>query len=1035
MRHKLAELKLTFKKQLPEKISEMGFLWQDSKNNKDKNFSTLYRVAHSLVGSGGTFGAMTVSALAKELCRILKPLSGENNYSLLPPEDRQQVEGLLVQMKEAADNWQPSSVPYIEQVLEQPPRSNNEIYLVDDDELFSKDLIANLEKTDYVIKNFLTLDDFKKALKESIPAVIIMDVIFGDDDLAGVDAISGLREECKDLPPVIFISVREDIDMRLAAARAGVCRYLCKPLDIKKLNQTLDGLTSRGLREPYRILIVDDDETFLEYSALILRDAGMVVEALSKPLLCLSMLDDFKPDLVILDVYMPDCSGPELAQVIRQDDKWAMVPIMFLSTESNTNYQLAAMNLGGDGFLVKPVTSECLVSAVVVRAKRARWNSRINQDLSAALRESKFNTIAMDQHGIVSSADIKGRILDVNDKFCEVSGYSRAELLGRNHRILKSDYHPAIFYEEMWHSISRGKVWHGTICNLDRDGNKYWVDSTIVPFLDDKGKPYKYVSVRTDITELRKSEERLNLSQDFANIGTWDWDIPTGDLYWSDRAFSVFGFDKKNTEISYDDFIAAIHPDDRGYVTAAISACVNDGQAYDQEHRIIWSDGSVHWVHESGNVVRSNAGEALHMIGVINDITKRKDAEMALLDSQERLVHAKDEAENANLAKSQFLSRMSHELRTPMNAIIGFGQLLKMETDPVLTESQEENVDEIISAGDHLLELINEVLDLARIESGNVEFSIEAVPFGEVIHESLQLVMPLIQERGIEVEFRNDGVDVSPDDFVDAYGAVQADWTRLKQILINLLSNAIKYNSENGKIIIACDAAENNYIRISIIDTGSGITPEQQDKLFKPFNRLDADETGVEGTGIGLVITKNIVELMGGNIGVESEIDVGSTFWVELPVDVLPQIEKETSFTEDTEQPSLITNVAHEYNILYIEDNEANVRLVRQLLGRLKNVSIKSAPEPILGLELAVDLKPDLILLDINLPIMDGFEVLKRLQQHEVTKNIPVIAVSANAMLKDVEKGISAGFIEYVTKPINTVALLETVKKALEEQD
>ncbi|MCW8831396.1 MAG: PAS domain-containing protein, partial [Gammaproteobacteria bacterium] len=671
----------------------------------------------------------------------------------------------------------------------------------------------------------------------------------------------------------------------------------------------------------------------MNYYATVLREAGMLVETLVNPFESLTVMQRFKPDLVLLDVYMPGCSGLELAQVIRQDDTWAQTPIVFLSTEPDIDRQLLALNLGGDDFLNKSVEPQHLLKSVFVRARRSRMASEMQLGLQKALRESEYRRIALDQHAIVSITDVTGKITFANDKFCEISQYSRDALLGQNHRLLKSGRHAPEFFKEMWATIAHGKIWHGRICNRSKNGHEYWVESTIVPFLDERGKPYQYVALRTDVTQTYENEDRLNRSQAFANIGTWDWNINTGDLYWSERIAPLFGYEKGTVKHSYDNFLESVHPDDRQYVIDSVENCIYHGARYDIEHRVIWLDGSLHWVHESGDVVRDQeSGQPLHMLGVVQDITDSKRVEQELID-------AREEAELANRAKSEFLSSMSHELRTPMNAIIGFAQLLQMDKE-VLNEVQLDNIKEIITAGNHLLTLINEVLDLSKIESGHLDLDIKAVNISEVMRECLNLLSPLSDKRGIAVTFLCDDEELSIDQACQKNLEVRADRTRLKQVIFNLLSNAVKYNRDGGQIVVSSSEPDLRTIRISIQDTGNGIPEDKQSQLFKIFNRLGAEHSEVEGSGMGLVITKNIIELMDGRIGVISEVGEGATFWIELPRVVVQSGQEVERNKEIESQPLSYINAEREYTILYIEDNLANLRLVTQLLERKDNIKI-----------------------------------------------------------------------------------------------
>ena len=398
------------------------------------------------------------------------------------------------------------------------------------------------------------------------------------------------------------------------------------------------------------------------------------------------------------------------------------------------------------------------------------------------------------------------------------------------------------------------------------------------------------------------------------------------------------------------------------------------------------------------------------LIGTDNSVRKRVESE---------LNEAMAAAEKANRAKTDFLSGMSHELRTPLNAILGFAQL--METgSPSPTPSQKRNIDRILKAGWYLLELINEILDLALIESGKLTLSPEPVSLIEVMLECRAMIEPQAQKRGIGLTFPR---------FEIPY-FVSADRTRVKQVLINLLFNAIKYNRPGGTVVVDCELMLPRSIRICVRDTGLGLTPDQLAQLFQPFNRLGKESSAEEGTGIGLVMTKRLIELMGGTIGADSAVGVGSVFWIELGLMTAP-----TLAALEGERAALVgpraADGAARRTLLYVEDNPANLELVEELIARRPDLRMLGAADGNLGIEFARAYLPDVILMDINLPGISGIEALRILRADPSTAHIPIIALSANAVPRDIAKGLEAGFFNYLTKPIKVDQFMDALDVAL----
>jgi PAS domain S-box-containing protein len=614
------------------------------------------------------------------------------------------------------------------------------------------------------------------------------------------------------------------------------------------------------------------------------------------------------------------------------------------------------------------------------------------------------------------SVDVETREIEWNEQMYRLYGLAREQPPPSNNVWLNQLVHPedreiARNHRPVTGTGSQGL--HAEFRIVRPDGTVRWVASW--SRREVLGGRELAFGVNLDITnlqraqsELRQTQERARLATESAGIGTWERDLRTDRAKWDAQMYRLLGRPAGPATPPDDVRHGAYHPDDREAVNRSKARVGHDGDNYENEFRVVLPDGSIRWLATRGLVKRDAQGEPERMFGVTWDITERRNAEQALRE--------KAAAVQASAAKSQFLARMSHELRTPLNAVLGFAQLMSKDLDDRLSAQQRGRVDRIHSAGLHLLALIDDVLDLATIESDALPLTYESV--------SLQASFDDVQQwTHMQAEQASVQIHAQPLD-----GWVRADPRRVRQILSNLVSNAIKYNVPKGQVWVSSHAAtcrEQPAWTISVRDSGRGLSAEQCKQLFQPFNRLGAERGAIPGTGIGLAIVHHLVRQMGGELAVTSELGRGSEFRVTLPADrPLEPAEQEphTAFSDLEEAAG-----SARLNVLYIEDNPVNVVLVQELVALRPDVSLSIAVDGISGVALAVAERPHVVLVDMQLPDIDGFEVLRRLRAEPTLSDSSIVALSANAMPEDVSRARQAGFDDYWTKPIDFHAFLRSL--------
>jgi len=629
-----------------------------------------------------------------------------------------------------------------------------------------------------------------------------------------------------------------------------------------------------------------------------------------------------------------------------------------------------------------------------------------NRDVSIVSFEQFF----WNSSDLMAVVDIAGNFVLVNEAFRHVLGWEPKELIGQSYRGL---IHPDDF-EHVTSAFDPVDGVTPSVIELDlrelcRDATYRWMKWTI------RKDRNLFYAVGHDITESRETVNALAVSLEKSRA---IFDAAVDSIIVIDEHLQVveaspsndstFAFTREETEgrLALD----FVHPEDQGLILETLERGFATGEIMKVRFRGLHNDGRWVMIESRGRALRDGQGKPTGAVIISRDVSESVEAEQALQ-------RAKTEAEQANVAKSEFMSRMSHELRTPLNSVLGFAQILQMEME---SPSELEMIGYIVKSGGYLLELINEVLEISRVESGNISVSLELVALDTLVAECLAMVSSDAALAGVAI------IDEGR-----ALGVVRGDRKHLTQVLVNLLSNAIKYNHPGGTVTLTSDEHAGR-VRLRVTDTGAGVAPELHERLFAPFDRLDAESKGIEGTGLGLALSKGLMEAIGGSIGVESEPGVGSTFWMELPLATtstkFADVESDIPKTPSSDAPRTTT-------VLYVEDNVGNVRLLERLMVHRPNVQLITSLQGSLGYELALQHRPDLILLDVHMPDLSGYEVLQRLRADAQTASIPVVMLSADASHEQIQRFRDAGARDYLTKPLDLENFLSQLDAYLRENE
>ncbi len=901
---------------------------------------------------------------------------------------------------------------------------------------------------------------------------IFLDYLLGDSTAPVV--LKKIKEVQPQIP-IVIVSSHNNPSIAESVEPMQIDAFISKTnLTFELLTTTLNRVLSRTQSttvdqkfslsfqefEGMKVIIVDDTPSNITVLRNILSPAKLNISFALDGKTALELVDQISPDLILMDIRMPGIDGFEACRQLKNSPTTQNIPLIFISADNDVEACIKGFSLGAVDYINKPFHEEEVLARVhshlklkklinekelsitslggeIEEQNRTLQSSNVElvrayelqkerlEDVTQTILEQEYYLKGITKNildGLIT-IDSKGKVETFNPAAEKMFGYPSFDVIGKDVKMLiPSSYHSQFDDQLKNYSRTDNSRIIGIrreVVGLRKNGSTFPLDLSVSAMK--VHEEVRFIGIMRDISERKQADAEILRFKRVLNSTSNEILVFDAVTY---KFIMVNQAGQENLGYTMEELAQMTPLEIKPDITQKKFETLVKPLRQKTTREIVYfsihkrKDGTTYPVEIHLQILEQEYETVF--FAVVQDITERK-------KSENQLILAKETAEKANRSKSNFLSRMSHEFRTPLNSILGYAQLLLMPRNE-MTPTQVKNIQNIFNSGEHLLELINEILDVARIEAEKVDISLQSLPVGELLENVILLAGPLADNQGISLNYIKSELSDR---------MIVVDKTRIKQVLFNLVSNAIKYNKKNGKVYVELSIVHRTFLRITVRDTGLGIPEDMQGKLFDAFNRLGAEKTKIEGTGIGLNITKKLVELMAGRISFESLKGEGSSFHVEFPLHETKDI-TDVNTVEAT--PSIQTAPTSQsspqkiFHILYIytENNPGNVELIQQALKIRENLILFTASEANSGIEIALNSDMDIVLIDINLQGMNGIEACQILRNDSRTSNMPILAISANAMEQDVKIAMEAGFTDYISKPINIPQFLEKIDLSLD---